>query len=128
LHKQAIHEVYCGKDHGPPPRPTSAVFDDFTLHRKVESLENTVTSLRHQLAETIKMSQGRNEKLIRVTEDDYQKVENTVLTSSIFEQDNSLLLSELENARQSLQCMKQSSPSFDERDSLTKTTTTSSKR
>ncbi len=40
--------------------------DDFYLHRKVESLENTVTSLRHQLADTIRISQGRNEKLIKV--------------------------------------------------------------
>jgi len=76
----AIHDVYCDKeegDHQPSTRVTNNDVHGRSLHtasvtsdwtKKVESLENTISSLRHQLSETIKMNQAKHDKLRKVVD------------------------------------------------------------
>ncbi|XP_046630925.1 cilia- and flagella-associated protein 57-like [Daphnia pulicaria] len=83
----AIHDVYCDKEqfgsssHRSSSSSANPSSSECNLLKKVESLENTIASLRHQLSETIKLSEIKQEKLRK---------------------DNNLLLSELENTRKKI--------------------------
>ncbi|XP_032791524.2 LOW QUALITY PROTEIN: cilia- and flagella-associated protein 57 [Daphnia magna] len=83
----AIHDVYCDKEQfgssslRSSASSTTPSSSECNLLKKVESLENTIASLRHQLSETIKLSEIKQEKLRK---------------------DNNLLLSELENTKKKI--------------------------
>lgn len=70
---KAIHDVYCDKEQSSESTTRSSTsmtslgsYGDTNFIRKVESLENTISSLRHQLSETIKLSEIKQEKLRKV--------------------------------------------------------------